>query len=100
VGPILYQLPPHWHFNATRLAHFFALLGDTFSYAFEFRDRSWLNAHTYELLAQHNAAFCIYELDGYLTPREITAAARLQGEGETGNRSRDWPGPCTTTWRR
>jgi len=28
------------------------------------------------------------------------AAARLQGEGETGNRSTGWPGPRTTTGRR
>ena len=72
LGPILFQLPPRWRFNAQRLAGFLDTLSDEFRYAFEFRDRSWLCEQTYALLAEHNAAFCIYELDGFLSPKEIT----------------------------
>ncbi len=73
LGPILFQLPPRWHFNKARLAELLDALSDEFRYAFEFRDHSWLNEQTYSLLSQHKAAFCIYELDGFLSPKEITA---------------------------
>ena len=72
LGPILFQLPPHWRFNGTRLGDFLNTLSHEFQYAFEFRDRSWLNEQTCELLSRHAAAFCIYELDGFLSPKHIT----------------------------
>ena len=51
LGPILFQLPPRWHFNAHRLSEFLHALSREFRYAFEFRDRSWLNEQSGELLA-------------------------------------------------
>jgi len=84
LGPILFQLPPRWHYNEERLAAFLESLPGGFHYAFEFRDQSWLNKRTYRLLADHNAAFCIYELDGFLSPKEVTADfiyVRLHGPG-------------------
>jgi uncharacterized protein YecE (DUF72 family) len=39
----------------------------------EFRDPAWINENTLGILEEHGAAFCIYELDGYLSPREVTA---------------------------
>jgi uncharacterized protein YecE (DUF72 family) len=73
LGPILFQLPPRWHFNGERLEAFLGILSKDFRYAFEFRDRSWLNCQTFELLSHYNAACCIYDLDGYLSPMEVTA---------------------------
>jgi uncharacterized protein YecE (DUF72 family) len=73
LGPILFQLPPRWRFNAQRLAMFLDQLSSEFRYAFEFRDQTWLNEQTYALLARNNAALCIYEFDGFLSPRAITA---------------------------
>lgn len=73
LGPILFQLPPHWNFNAERLNGFLHMLSADYCYAFEFRDQSWHNAEAYDLLSKHNAAFCIYELDGFLSPKKITA---------------------------
>lgn len=73
LGPVLFQLPPNWRCNVPRLAAFLAGLSSEFNCAFEFRDRSWLNDETYALLARHNAAFCIYELDGFLSPKKTTA---------------------------
>ena len=72
LGPILFQLPPRWRFDRQRLAAFLDTLSADFRYAFEFRERSWLNEETFDLLSQHGAALCIYELDGFLSPREIT----------------------------
>lgn len=73
LGPVLFQLPPRWKFNEARLGEFLQSLSLEFRYAFEFRDQSWLNPRSLELLSEHNAAFCIYELNGFLTPVEITA---------------------------
>ncbi len=72
LGPILFQLPPRWHLNVQRLTTFLDALSSEFRYAFELRDQSWLNEQVYALLARHNAAFCIYELDGFLSPKKIT----------------------------
>jgi uncharacterized protein YecE (DUF72 family) len=72
LGPILFQLPPHWRSNKVRLERFLAALSKEFRYAFEFRDPSWLNADVYELLAKHGAAFCIYEFDHFISPKAVT----------------------------
>lgn len=84
LGPILFQLPPHWRYNQERLSHFLASLSSDYRYVFEFRDTSWLSQPCYDLLSRHGAALCIYELDGYLSPRETTADfvyVRLHGPG-------------------
>lgn len=84
LGPLLFQLPPHWHCNEERFTVFLNRLPAGFRYSFEFRDHSWLNERVNSLLADHNAAFCIYELDGYLSPKEVTADflyVRLHGPG-------------------
>ncbi len=73
LGPILFQLPPRWSFNEERLARFLEALPDGHRYAFELRDRSWLNDRALALLTDHGAALCIYELDGFVSPAEVTA---------------------------
>ncbi|MGB5260450.1 MAG: DUF72 domain-containing protein [Gammaproteobacteria bacterium] len=73
LGPILFQLPPNWHFNAARLEAFLDSLDPGFRYAFEFRGHDWLNPETLTLLERHKAAFCIYELEGFRTPEHVTA---------------------------
>jgi uncharacterized protein YecE (DUF72 family) len=84
LGPILFQLPPRWSRNIERLADFLDALPARRRYAFEFRDPSWHDAAVYRLLNKHNAAFCIYELDGFVSPVEVTADfvyVRLHGPG-------------------
>ncbi len=73
LGPVLFQLPPKWKINTERLSAFLKLLSRDFRYVFEFRDDTWWDEAVYQLLAGHNAAFCIYELDGRLTPKKNTA---------------------------
>ena len=104
LGPILFQLPPKWRCNLERLSGFLGSLSKEFRYAFEFRDQSWLNAESYELLQRHGAAFCIYELDGFLSPRQVTAdfvyvrlhgpAGPYQGNYDTQTLA-GWAGACT-----
>lgn len=73
LGPILLQLPPRWRVNHDRLSCFLETLSGDFRYVFEFRDRSWHDDRVYELLAKHQAASCILDLDGFLSPLRLTA---------------------------
>ncbi len=73
LGPILFQLPPYWHFNLERLKNFLKALPADFKYAFEFRDESWFNSGTNEALAEKGAAFCIYDFAGSQSPRTVTS---------------------------
>jgi uncharacterized protein YecE (DUF72 family) len=73
LGPVLFQLPPRWKFNAGRLNEFLGSLPEGKRYTFEFRDHSWHNRETYDMLEQSGSAFCIYHLDGFLSPKEVTA---------------------------
>jgi uncharacterized protein YecE (DUF72 family) len=73
LGPILFQLPPKWRFNPDRLNDFLESLPAGYRYALEFRDPSWEDSRAYDAMQLTGAAFCIYELDGYLSPKEITA---------------------------
>ena len=84
LGPILFQLPPHWKINLERLETFLSALPRKHLYAFEFREPSWHHPETYALLRRFNAAFCMYELDRFQSPEPITADwtyIRLHGPG-------------------
>jgi uncharacterized protein YecE (DUF72 family) len=73
LGPILFQLPPRWRFNPVRLQNFLECLPRNHRYVFEFRDESWFQPECYEMLRRHQAAFCLYELAGTSSPKELTA---------------------------
>jgi uncharacterized protein YecE (DUF72 family) len=84
LGPILFQLPPNWELDLERLANFVSFLPREHRYAFEFRNASWSVPETYELLARHNIAYCIYHLAGIRSPIQVTADftyVRLHGPG-------------------
>ncbi|WP_242917549.1 DUF72 domain-containing protein [Pontibacter liquoris] len=73
LGPILFQLPPMWKVNVDRLRQFLKLLPPYYRYTFEFRHPSWYAPEVLDLLREHQAAFCIYELEYHLSPLEVTA---------------------------
>jgi uncharacterized protein YecE (DUF72 family) len=84
LGPVLFQLPPRWHCNPERLEAFLRLLPKDGRFAFEFRDPSWFDDRVYSLLQEAGAAFCIYQLAGKMSPKEVTADfvyVRLHGPG-------------------
>jgi uncharacterized protein YecE (DUF72 family) len=101
-GPILFQLPPRWRFNEERLEHFLKSLRDAYLHTMEFRDATWVNDRTLELLARHNVAFCIYELAGQISPKEVTADfvyVRLHGPGAEKYEG-SYDGRTLAGWRR
>jgi uncharacterized protein YecE (DUF72 family) len=73
LGPMLFQLPPRWKFNSERLEAFLDVLPEGHRYAMEFRDTTWFDGQAYDLLARHDVAFCMYELAGLRSPKEVTA---------------------------
>ncbi|MBD3233347.1 MAG: DUF72 domain-containing protein [candidate division Zixibacteria bacterium] len=73
LGPVLFQLPPKWRCNIERIEAFVGLLPDKHRFTFEFRDKSWWNDDVYNILKQHNIAFCIFDLEGEMSPKEKTA---------------------------
>jgi uncharacterized protein YecE (DUF72 family) len=84
LGPILFQLPPRWGRNVDRLARFLDSLSSHYRYAFEFRDHSWFDSQVLDLLADHGAALCVYDLEGFRSPDTVTtdfAYVRLHGPG-------------------
>ncbi|MCF7870581.1 MAG: DUF72 domain-containing protein [Candidatus Omnitrophica bacterium] len=85
IGPILFQLPPAWKLNAERLEKFLQVLPKGYKYTFEFRNQQWFDDKIYKLLEKYNAAFCIYDLAGILSPKKVTADfiyIRLHGPGK------------------
>ncbi len=84
LGPILFQLPPHWTFDRQRFAAFLEALPQYHRYSFEFRNESWNVPAAYELLAKHDAAYCIFHLAGFQSPILTSADfayIRLHGPG-------------------
>src|SRR2546430_12026614 len=84
LGPILFQLPPHWKLNLDRLVNLLEMLPRRHRYAFEFRDLTWHVPAVDEVLHRYNAAFCIFELAGFNTAPKVTADfayVRLHGPG-------------------
>ena len=73
LGPLLFQLPPYFRFDAARLGDFLASLPRGLEPTFEFRHESWFNDQTYDLLGKHRAALCIAEADDLATPPVPTA---------------------------
>jgi uncharacterized protein YecE (DUF72 family) len=84
LGPIVFQLPPHWEADPERLEAFLKALPSRHRYAFELRDPAWHAAEIYAILRRHRAAFCIFEIAGFRSGFEITTDftyVRLHGPG-------------------
>ena len=73
LGPILFQLPPHWSVNEDRLRDFLDILPQGQRYVFELRDSSWYCDAIYQLLKQHNAALCLTDFEGVAALDIVTA---------------------------
>ena len=73
LGPLLFQLPPYFRFDAERLADFLGTLPPRLEPTFEFRHESWFNDQTYDLLGKHRAALCIADAEDLSTPPVPTA---------------------------
>lgn len=101
LGPILFQLPPHWRCNLERLSRFLRALPPSHRYSLECRNVTWHNSEVYRLLEKHNVAFCLFELGGCITPIKVTADfvyVRLHGPGN--KYQGDYPAATLKVWCR
>ncbi|MDY6941511.1 MAG: DUF72 domain-containing protein [Pseudomonadota bacterium] len=85
LGPILFQLPRGLAPDVPRLRRFLSALGRDYRYAFEFRDERWWTNEIFDLLADYQAGFCLFELAGQQPPKAVTTDlvyVRLHGPGD------------------
>lgn len=73
LGPVLFQLPPNFKSDPGLLAAFVDLLPADMRFAFEFRNASWLETPTYDLLGSKGICLCLAESDKLVVPEVITA---------------------------
>jgi uncharacterized protein YecE (DUF72 family) len=73
LGPILFQLAPSFRADNEVLEHFVSLLPRSFASAFEFRNATWFDESTYEVLRKWNVALCLAENETLETPHVLTA---------------------------
>ncbi len=73
LGPVLFQLPPHWRANPSRLSDFVRALPGPHRYVFEFRDPSWFTEEIYGILREARSALCVASSPSFPEEREITA---------------------------
>lgn len=99
LGPMLYQLPPHWRRNTERLSAFLDAAPRDRLQAIEFRDRSWYDPAVYQLLRAHDVALCLHDMTGSASPIDPVGPfvyLRMHGSGARyGGR---YPDDALRTW--
>jgi uncharacterized protein YecE (DUF72 family) len=73
LGPVLFQLPPNLKVDLDRLKAFLKVLPKDAPSAIEYRNPTWFNDATYNLMREHNVALCIAESDELKVPEVHTA---------------------------
>jgi len=73
LGPTLFQLPPNFKKDPTRLDDFLKLLPRRWRAAFEFRHPTWHDEEVYAVLREAGAALCISDQEDMETPFVATA---------------------------
>ena len=67
LGPVLYQLPPHWPVDLDRLQNFLQDLRSVWPdriHAVEFRDPSWYDDRVLALLDRYEVTLCLHDMKG------------------------------------
>jgi uncharacterized protein YecE (DUF72 family) len=62
-GPLLFQLPPNFKKDLSRLETFLGLIDKRTSSAFEFRHESWFDEEVFDCLRANSCALCVAEMD-------------------------------------
>jgi uncharacterized protein YecE (DUF72 family) len=75
LGPMLYQLPPHWKIAPERLDTFLRQLPRRRRHVIEFRDPSWYTDEVLAALRRHHVALCLHDMAGSATGEPVATAA-------------------------
>lgn len=73
LGPLLYQLPPSMHRNYEILESFLNVLPQGLKHVIEFRHESWLVDKVFDILQQHDAGLCVFDMPALTSPLLATA---------------------------
>lgn len=98
LGPVLYQLPPHWGCDPDRLRAFLRAVPPRRLQAMEFRDPDWYRDEVFRLLERHGFALCVHDMSGSASPQLAVGPfvyVRLHGPARYAGRYpdamlRDW----------
>ena len=89
LGPLLIQLPPEFSFSEIEtLSKFIALLPESYRFAAEFRNVSWVRDETWVLLRKYNVAYTI--VDEPLLPPDAVLTADFSYFRWHGRHSQPW----------
>lgn len=75
LGPFLFQFPPNWKENFSRLEDFVRIIekNPKFKFAFEFRHPSWFSLRVYQLFRKHrNLSLCLIDSPDWPITEEVT----------------------------
>jgi uncharacterized protein YecE (DUF72 family) len=98
-GPVLFQLPNHFHADRERLAGFLKMLPHRYRYAFEFRHAGWYENKILDLLRDHNVALCLSDHRDAPASWEVTARhVYIRGHGPTGQYKDRYPVKTLRAW--
>jgi uncharacterized protein YecE (DUF72 family) len=93
-GPILFQLPPNFKKDVSRLDAFLKHLDGRAKAAFEFRHESWFDEEVFSCLRMHSAALCVADAEDLpatdLVHTTDWGYVRLREEGYTDASLRKW----------
>ena len=99
LGPVLYQLPPHWKVDVERFAHFLDVLPRGVRHVVEFREPSWYTPEIFRLMERRRVALCLHDMKGSAPERarvgrfvyvRFHGATAKYGGGYTEERLRGW----------
>ncbi len=91
LGVILFQLPPSLKYNPQRLEDFVSKLKPELSYAIEFRNKSWYNDTTYDILNKSNIALVWHDLNQEFNFTKTADFEYVRFHGYTGKYTGSYP---------
>jgi uncharacterized protein YecE (DUF72 family) len=101
VGPVLFQLPPQFQKDRSRIEGFLKLLPSRRRYAFEFRHPSWYEDDILDLLRDNDIALCISDHHDAPSPWLATASfVYVRGHGPGGRYRGHYRSETLTRWKR
>ncbi len=91
LGAVLFQLPPSFKFDDERLETFVSKLNKELTYAIEFRNKSWYNDTTYQILKKHNIALVWHDFNQDFIFEKTADFEYVRFHGYTGKYKGSYP---------
>ena len=88
LGPILWQLPPRFKINISRLKEFLDLLPANPIPVLEFRNSTWFTTEVYEVMEEKGTALCVHDMPSSNCPNvAVGPLLYIRFHGPTGRYS-------------